>query len=472
MLWAINKKIYEDSIAQGKDEKEAQHDALCCSVLISTEKKEILSKENIILPEYKEFYGFNRFSREVLKEQKWTYVKGYVRKDEMRVRDFFTPSEKGAAYRIYNSPIDEGHHIAQDILLASFLDGALRVKYNDVMIPVNCFNILKRSAIQYIEQSRKMYGNTLYKNERHADFLVEFNSYNPTFGRGIVIEIANTETDKSLMEKQHDWNCSGFSYISVGISVFNLDAEEIVRPYEFDTIATMDYFKLKEIDDLEKYKADNKELKEILQKHIAETKMLNCSISSTTESRIADRLKEFNAKLNAVESSIASQETAALERMQKRISESDAIVKKVNDLSEYISNKQINIDTIKEQFEKSYNEYVTKIQNITEFAERRIGTLIATEISKVDFPRIASRAVLAEVNQSSSEYANILKRNLESHINSKITELMKIHKQRMLSELTELINHKEVKEDGVDKNTERMHESQNWGRAQLQPDLS
>lgn len=472
MLWAINKKVYEDSIAAGQDEKEAQHKSLCCSVLMRTDKKDIFTSEEVLLPDYKEFYGFDRYSRTVLKGQKWTYVKGYMRKDEVRVRDFFTPSEKGVTYRRYNSSEDEGHYIAQDILLASFLDGELRVIYNDVMIPLNCFNFIKKDAHLYLEQTRKMFGKTIYKAERRADFLIDFKNYNPSFGRGIVIEIANTETQKSLTEKQHDWNCNGYSYISVSISAFNLDSEEIVNPYEFDTIATMDYFKLKEIADLEKYKADNGELRDILQKHIAETKLLNCSISSSIETKVNERVKEFESKLKAIESAICAQETAALDRMQKRIAESDIIIKKVDDLTVYVSNKQINIDTIKEQFEKSYNEYVTKIQNITDFAERRIGTLIATELSKVDFPRIASRAVLTEVNQSSSEYANIMKRNLESHINSKITELMKIHKQRMLSELTDLMNHKEVKEDGVDKNTEGVHESQNWGRAQLQQDLS
>jgi len=213
MLWAINKKAYEELIKSDLSEIESIEKSKCFAIFMSNDNRYLFSDfiNKLIKPEYKEFYGYNRINKKVIKEQKWTYVKSFTRKDGISVRSYFTPSEKNVKYKSYNPESKEDiHSTAQSILLAEFLEKGLWLSYHNVPIPIFEFDIKKQNdAEKYLEVTKtfkELFENgSNYKEQRRADMLIELNSFNDKFGKGFVFEIYNSEGELSIKEKMNDW---------------------------------------------------------------------------------------------------------------------------------------------------------------------------------------------------------------------------------------------------------------------------
>jgi len=334
MLIAINKSLFEKAIINGLSEKEAIVKSKCFSVIIERQYDYLFNQNKILLPNNKEFYGYNRTNHHVLKEQKWTYVPSFPRGGGM-VRSYFTPSEKNKNYKTYNpESIDDRHKLAQEILLSEFLGGNLCINYFNINIPLNNFNIIKHNDPEsHLEQTRDLkdiYTNGIaYKEHRRADFLIDFDSWNEKFGRGIVFEIANTEGDKSLEEKKNDWNNIHYSYVVLKLSDFNLDDDILINKRNINVSACMDIFKEKTLFDIKQQHINNDEKIKELENTIKSLKnnllshelKIQQHFKDELENKIEYSISQIKNEILPSDETIESMEEKVLQEIKERAKE-------------------------------------------------------------------------------------------------------------------------------------------------------
>jgi len=347
MLRAINKKLYNDAKNQGLSEIECLNKSNCHSIFIYQSFPNIFDNNKIILPQYKEFFGWDRNKREVLTDENWTFVKYYKRKDGIEVRDFFTPSEKGKKYNRVKELTDEGkHRTAQDILLAEFLDGTLNINYYElcIPIPVNCFGLIKKN--KYLEVSinfKELFEKGLnHKESRQADMLIEFKNWNEKFGKGIAFEIYNTESKKSIKEKENDWTNAGYSYVALDINNFNLNAEEIKNERKIEVVAAFDKYKEKQIEEIKEYWINNNYAIE----------RINLK-NKEFDDQLKDKIQKNNHKLqetyDTFVENINNQELEYKKNQDVLIAETVAIKLNLKQLTDSLKNFETESDKIKKE---------------------------------------------------------------------------------------------------------------------------
>lgn len=92
-------------------------------------------------------------------------------------------------------------HLSRKIrILSALYTGKTKINVSGTSLLLNPINIK---------------GEEIIRKENRADILIEFNSFNPIFGAGIVIEIMETETNESIEKKTEEWLAKGYSLISV-----------------------------------------------------------------------------------------------------------------------------------------------------------------------------------------------------------------------------------------------------------------
>jgi len=416
MLRAINKKLYDNAKKEGLTELECRKKGDCHSVFIYQSFPNILDSNKILLPEYKEFYGFDQNKREVLIDQKWTFVTGYKRKDNVVVRNYFTPSEKGKVYSKVSGLTDEGkHRTAQDILLAQFIEGSLKIKYFNMFVPINCFDLQKSE--NYLEQSKNFKGlfeqKLNHKESRQADMLVEFENWNEKFGKGIVFEIYNSESIKSIKEKENDWTNGHYSYVAINIDDFNLNTEEIKENRNLELTAPFDKHKEKEVEDIKKCWINNKEKLEKLEgdynSSVADFKETEKNIFKEREIEFNNirkeldffhnKTKELNSKFNTISENTNNFET------------------QVNHVKDKII-RSIEIDTEKES-QKIADEINSKIKdklnwNVMKDIQNKVDLT-------VDFKHKLDKIIFNGCEKNRKFCVNIIKQKIDEYLEEKKT---------------------------------------------------
>ena len=76
-------------------------------------------------------------------------------------------------------------------------------------IKLNLYGMEYNIPKKFVQDMEVIRGNN------RADVLIEFDSFNPMFGRGIVFEIMESETQESIEIKTKQWQSKGYSLISI-----------------------------------------------------------------------------------------------------------------------------------------------------------------------------------------------------------------------------------------------------------------
>jgi len=425
LFWAINKKLYEDCKKEGKTEIESIKKSLCLSIQMLSINKELFDQNTVLVPGYTEFYGYDRIERKVFTEQKWTYVKGFDRKvndQEQYVRSYFTPSEKGTEYTIRIEDKDlMTHKSAQDVLLVELLEGSLEVEYNGIMIPLTKFNIKKFSDFQdYLEVEIEIQKGG-HKSSRRADLLVKFKDWNDKFGKGIAFEIFNTESEKSIKEKEYDWNLSHYSYVSLNINQFDLINSHIKKNRQIKLNAAMDFFKGKQMEDLTKLRI------KMEKQAIQNFKMIN-----ENEQYIGEQLTMLKDQINDI---LMSADMRTKDRL-------DEINTKVNKLNVITSHKQGMVDELEKKKEEIVNVALQSLNsNISSQTEKIIQKIQQLIKEKVDWGMIQKvedlnnnftdlmnrldKQIFNSCEQNRTFCLNIIKKKIDDYFQEKINEMKK-----------------------------------------------
>ena len=417
-LWAINKKIYEDSIKEFS-EQESINKAKCFSINAYTKFKGIFIDKKIISPEYKEFYGFNRITRGVIKEQKWTYVASFEKRKEdliIIVRSFFTPSIRNSNYKSYDPNSEEDtHRAAQDILLAQFLEGTLNVHYHGIKIPINNFDISIREDVEkYLEQTKnfkELFEKGMnYKESRIADLLIEFRNWNEKFGKGIAFEIANTESEKSLKEKENDWTNGHYSYVPLDIKTFNLLDESIKQERSIQIINPFDKHRVKELELIHYQSINNeKQLKELTQFFLEFKEKINNNQEGYIQTK--------NMQLNELQNKLISLET--------NIQEKESLIKRFEENKDILINSTIN--KFKSELDNQSEDIVIKLKNIIK--SKVDYNLIQDIENKIqltnDFKFKLDKQIFSSCEYNRNMCLNIIKRKTNNYFEKLKIELKK-----------------------------------------------
>lgn len=404
-LWAINKQIYDSCLNNKKNEKEAIQKAKVFSLNIMQNKPFIFDKNDFLLPEYKMFYGFNRINRKVLTKEEWTFVKEYEKKDGIVVRPFFTPAHKEGEYQNYNPDSEEDQHkIAQDILLAQFLEGSLKVNFFGIKISIKNFQYKKYEDVEEYLEITKTFNNLpsslFHKTTRRADLLIEFENWNEKFGRGIVIEIANTEQEKSLREKQNDWNNAHYSYIMLNLSNFNMLNESVRKDTILTLNAPFDKHQSNMVEKIQEYWINNKSELEILKEKVEEFKDRLRTLSS-------EELKEITDKITSLKS--------GQESIEEYKSKLDNVIKEFETKKDEIIKESLT------KVGKNINEEIENIQNqiITKLKEEKIYDLLDEVYNKInittDFKNKIDKEIFNGCEEKRRYCFNIIKEKINDY---------------------------------------------------------
>jgi len=366
---AINKKEYEDAINNGLSEREAINKSKWLSLSAFKLKNDLFS-DIIILPGYKEFYGFDKPNRKVLINEKWTYVNNYQRKDGVNVRPFFTPSNKNGLYKKENIDYtkEQIHQIAQDLLLAEFVEGNLKINYCGIHIPLNCFDIIKYDDPErYLEVKKNLIGLT-HKENRRADLLIEFNSWNEKFGYGIVFEIANTENAISLEEKKHDWNLNHYSYVKLKVEDFNIHNETIPSERKIIVDAAMDKFKEEQTEKIENIIKTNDIIKINNSNELNILKQSKKDLLDELKDEINDELTHLKSKTIELQLKISAKLDSQEDLANKLKETKDKLIQEAIDVLSFDINQKVKeiIDVIERKVKEGINQdIIQKIQDIS-----------------------------------------------------------------------------------------------------------
>lgn len=413
VLWAINKCLYEDSIKKGLRKREAINKSKCFSIGIM-EQFGFIFEKGYLKPQYREFYGFDRMSRDVTNTQ-WTFVKEYEKQNGIRVRSFFTPSKKGINKETQkNISDDQKHMIAQDILLAQFIEGTLKINYHNIPIEVRNFHIkMKKDPEEYLEQTKDFNElfelGFLHKSSRRADMLIEFVNWNEKFGKGIAFEIANTEQIKSLKEKEQDWNKNHYSYVALDIKQFNINDESLKSDLKIKVTSPFDLHKEKESGLIHCQHIDNdKKLKELDNYYQ--------SFKEKIRTEINESILQLKDELNNISSDSFD--------LRESIKSEQAFINTFNDRKEEIIN-----DITKELSEDINNKAVEIVQRINDMISEKIDIQLMNDIKDkldlvTDFKVKLDREIFNSCERNRRYCLNISKHKLEEYA-CKISSEMK-----------------------------------------------
>ena len=428
MFWAINKKLYEDTFQKTNSKKEALLKSKCLSVTIKEDYKFIFIdlKKGIIKPNYKEFYGYNRITRKVIKEQIWTFVNLYRKKSGIEINSYFTPSERGKKYVVYD-PIndDSKHKLAQDILLTEFLDKRLIINYYDIPIQLNNLDYKKLEDVEnYLEKEKKrkdLFEKGInFKETRKADMLIELNNFNSKFGFGFVFEIYNTESSKSIEEKRNDWTNMGYSYIPLNINQFNLSSEHIKKDRLLNVNDPFDkkiQVKLKEINTKENL------LKNSFEQELENIRKISQTEINNLKNKLWEQENEFKNHYNDIKNiceELKDKKNIDLTDFEKAVDFKKRIL---NDLE--IKKEQlvdIKLDTFSEKVEEYTNHIISEIEK--ELRKNKLFSVLddienITSLSN-DFKNKLDKNIFTKCEENRVYCWNILKKKIDDYFEEKI----------------------------------------------------
>jgi len=269
-------------------------------------------------------------------------------------------------------------------------------------------------------------GLTFHKDIRRSDFLVEFEEWNEKFGKGIVIEIYNSESIKSIEEKQTDWNNAHYSFIALDINSFNLDTENLSKS-----------IKLK----LKDYHSAYKELKvnEMIEKCNNTVNKITEKCNNTLENikskqhlfefdfenfkkEFADLINGYNIETENELKKLKDQ----IENFRSSLDEQQNLFIKFQDKKEQLLNATL--DNLKVELLHRANEMTNYVEN--HFKTKINPAKVLAEIDKkmelsIDFKNKLDKTIFNSCEKNRSQCFNIIKMKANDYFDNKIREIEK-----------------------------------------------
>lgn len=216
MFWAINKTIYDQLKEQGYSELECK-------------KRSVYNNAEVL----------KNFQKEKIKDIKWVDCSGIQTMNTEFKPVFYTSSHDRydpnnheyifvqAHFKLAKGEVityrdkDDKHTTAQHILAGILINKIpFTVYYRDIPINIADLDLKIYNRTQEHILEKGFISKELGVN-RQADLLFEVTKSNLTIGKGLVFEIRNTESRKSIEAKSKDWINAGYSLISIDIDRFD-----------------------------------------------------------------------------------------------------------------------------------------------------------------------------------------------------------------------------------------------------------